>query len=485
MLTQLFAVFLYVIVLVTIGFCAHKKSFSGKDFALGSRQLNFWVTAISAHADDMSSWLFLAFPMAIFVSGAFKLWVAIGLIGGMFFNWHIVAPRLRLETEKYDSNTLSTYFEKRFNDTSGMIRIMSAIMILFFMTYYLSSGLVATGRLFETLFQIDYYVGISVATLVIISYVMLGGFTSVAWTDFAQGIFLLCMIMLVPIVGFFHLGTASQIVENSNLRSASSSFFPEMTFTSLFSVFSLTFGWGLGYFGQPHILTKFMGIKDPAEMKKAKYLGISWQFLALSASAMVGFVAMGFFPEGIGNPEMVFVEMTRSLFTPFFAALIICGIFAANISTMDAQILVAATVWSEDFYKRILNRNAGENQLLLASRIGVVFFSMLAFGMACGQSDTIISIVEYAWSGLGSAFGPVVLTALYSRYVNRYGAIAGITTGGIVAAIWPTLNPLITSIQIVPLVPGFFLGLAAVYGVSWMSKSAMEIPLQDQAIDVR
>lgn len=485
MLTQLFAVFLYVIVLVTIGFCAHKKSFSGKDFALGSRQLNFWVTAISAHADDMSSWLFLAFPMAIFVSGAFKLWVAIGLIGGMFFNWHIVAPRLRLETEKYDSNTLSTYFEKRFNDTSGMIRIMSAIMILFFMTYYLSSGLVATGRLFETLFQIDYYVGISVATLVIISYVMLGGFTSVAWTDFAQGIFLLCMITLVPIVGFFHLGTASQIVENSNLRSASSSFFPEMTFTSLFSVFSLTFGWGLGYFGQPHILTKFMGIKDPAEMKKAKYLGISWQFLALSASAMVGFVAMGFFPEGIGNPEMVFVEMTRSLFTPFFAALIICGIFAANISTMDAQILVAATVWSEDFYKRILNRNAGENQLLLASRIGVVFFSMLAFGMACGQSDTIISIVEYAWSGLGSAFGPVVLTALYSRYVNRYGAIAGITTGGIVAAIWPTLNPLITSIQIVPLVPGFFLGLAAVYGVTWMSKSVMEIPLQDQAIDVR
>lgn len=485
MLTQLFAVFLYVIVLVTIGFCAHRKNFSGKDFALGSRKLNFWVTAISAHADDMSSWLFLAFPMAIFISGAFKLWVAIGLIGGMFFNWHIVAPRLRRETEKYDSNTLSTYFEKRFNDTSGLIRVLSAVMILFFMTYYLSSGLVATGRLFETLFQIDYYVGISVATLAIISYVMLGGFTSVAWTDFAQGIFLLCMIILVPVVGYFHLGTVSEIIENANLRNVSTPFFPEMTFASLFSIFSLTFGWGLGYFGQPHILTKFMGIKNVDEMKKAKYLGISWQILALSASALVGFVAMGFFPEGIGNPEMVFVEMTRSLFTPFFAALIICGIFAANISTMDAQILVAATVWSEDFYKRIFNRNANENQVLLASRIGVVFFSMVAFSMACGQSDTIISIVEYAWSGLGSAFGPVVLTALYSRYVNRYGAIAGITIGGAIAAIWPSISPSITTLQVVPLVPGFFSGLAAVYGVSWMTKSEKEFSISDQAVEVR
>lgn len=484
MLTQLFAVILYVIVLVTIGFCAHKKSFSGKDFALGSRQLNFWVTAISAHADDMSSWLFMAFPMSIYLAGAEKLWVALGLVGGMFFNWHIVAPLLRRETEKYDSNTLSTYFEKRFNDTSGMIRVLSAIMILFFMTYYLSSGLVATGRLFEALFQIDYYVGITVATLAIISYVMAGGFTSVAWTDFAQGIFLLCMIMLVPIIGFFHLDGISEIISVANARDVSMQFFPELTFTSLFSIFSLTFGWGLGYFGQPHILTKFMGIKDPSEMKKAKYLGISWQILALSCSAFVGFVAMGFFPEGISNPEMVFVEMTRTLFTPFFAALIICGIFAANISTMDAQILVAATVWSEDFYKKMFNRSASEGQVLLASRIGVVFFAALAFGMACGQSETIISIVEYAWSGLGSSFGPLVLVALYSRYVNRYGAIAGIAVGGSVAAIWPTLNPLVTSIQVVPLVPGFFLGLASIYAVSFLTQSTTENAMEVQPVEV-
>lgn len=469
MLSQFTAVLLYAVILVTIGFYARSKHTTEKDFVLGNRKLNFWVTAISAHADDMSSWLFMAFPMAIFMSGANKLWVGIGLVIGMFLTWHLIAPKLRRETEKYDSNTLSSYFENRFNDRSGIIRNISAVIILFFMTYYLSAGLVATGRLFETLFQIDYYIGISIATLLIVSYVMVGGYVSVAWTDFAQGIFLLFMIMLVPCFAFSNIDGLSSIWESAASKDISFQFLPEFSVISILSIISLTFGWGLGYFGQPHILTKFMGIKDPDELRKSKYLGITWQILALSSAAAVGFIGIAFFPEGLEKPEMVFVEMTRALFSPFTAAFIVCGIFAANLSSMDAQLLVSATVWSEDFYKKIFNRSANDKQLLFASRIGVVFFALLAFGMACGQSATIMSIVEYAWSGLGSAFGPLVMVALYSKSVNRYGAIAGITVGGIVAAIWPMINPLVLSIPIVPMIPGFFLNLLTIFVVSHLT----------------
>ena len=199
MVDHLVAIILYFSFLVWIGIASRKKNATDRDFALGSRKLNFWVTAISAHADDMSSWLFMAFPAAIFMSGPYKLWVGIGLIVGMFCNWHFIAPKLRMATEKYDSNTLSTFFERRFGDKSGVIRYLSAIVIIFFLTYYLSAGLVATGRLFETLFAIDYYVGITIAIVIMVSYVFTGGFVSVAWTDFAQGIFLLAVIVIVPI----------------------------------------------------------------------------------------------------------------------------------------------------------------------------------------------------------------------------------------------------------------------------------------------
>ncbi len=471
MLDHFLAIGLYFALLVAIGLWARKKNTSETDFALGSRKLNFWVTAISAHADDMSSWLFMAFPMVIFVSGPYKLWVGIGLIAGMFCNWHIIAPRLRTATEKYDSNTLSTFFERRFGDKTGIIRNISAIMILFFMTYYTSACLVATGRLFESLFEINYYVGIISATVIMISYVFTGGFVSVAWTDFAQGMFLLLAIMIVPIVAFFHLDSISSGVSLCSFQEMGSALFPDFSFLSLFAIFSLSAGWGLGYFGQPHILTKFMAIKDVTELRKSKYLGMAWQILALGSAAAVGFIGVAFFPDGLAKPELVFVEMTKTLFFPFLTALIICGVFAANMSTMDAQTIVCATVLSEDFYKRIWNKNASSKEVSRAARVCVILFSCLALYMASGQSATIMSIVEYAWSGLGSAFGPLILVALYSKTANQYGAIAGITVGGLIAAVWPTLNPILMDIEIVPMIPGFFGSLAAIYITSWATRS--------------
>lgn len=467
---QFIAILVYFSFLVGIGITARRKNTTDKDFALGSRKLNFWVTAISAHADDMSSWLFMAFPAAIFLSGPYKLWVGIGLVLGMFCSWHFIAPRLRRATEKYDSNTLSTFFERRFSDHSGAIRYLSALVIIFFLTYYLSAGLVSTGRLFESLFGINYYTGITVSIAIMISYVLTGGFVSVAWTDFAQGLFLLLAILVVPCIAFFQIGSTEAIFTQIAEKGISLSLIPDFSLLSLFAIFSLSAGWGLGYFGQPHILTKFMAIKKAEDLSKSKYLGISWQILALASAAAVGFVGIALFGDSLLKPEMVFVEMTKSLFSPFITALIICGVFAANMSTMDAQILVCATVLSEDFYKRALNKNASAKQVLLASRGSVLLFAGIAFYMAYGQSATIMSIVEYAWSGLGSAFGPLMLTALYSQRVNRYGAIAGIVSGASIAAIWPTINPLLTSLEIIPMIPAFSGSLIAIYIISYATR---------------
>jgi sodium/proline symporter len=475
MLYQMIAVGLYFALLATLGICSRKKKANDKDFNLGSRQLNFWVTAICAHTDDMSSWLFMAYPMAIFIAGAGKVWIGIGLILGMFASWQFIAPRLRRATEKYDSYTLSTFFERRFGDTSGVIRMISATVILFFMTYYVSAGLVATGRLFDALFHIDYYIGITIAILIMVSYMFTGGFVSVAWTDFAQGIFMLVVLLIVPVVAFFHIDGISHITSLAQAKGLSLSLIPDFSLLSLFTILSLTAGWGLGYFGQPHILTKFMAIKNVDEMHKAKYLGMTWQILIVSAASAVALIGIAFFPEGLSKPEMIFVEMTKSLFSISLVTFIVCGIFAANMSTMDAQILVCATTLSEDFYKRLFHKNASSKQLLWASRISVLLFSGLAFFLAYGQSATIMSIVEYAWSGLGSAFGPLLLTALYSTSVNRYGAIAGMSVGGLIAGLWPTINPLITTLQIVPLFPAFLCSLSAIYFVSWATKEKATI----------
>lgn len=471
---------LYFSILVLVGIFSRQKNATAKDFNLGNRQLNFWVTAISAHADDMSSWLFIAYPMAIFIAGGSKIWIGIGLVLGMYSSWTAIAPRLRRATEKYDSYTLATFFERRFNDKTGIIRLISAAMILFFMTYYISAGLVATGRLFETLFHIDYYIGITTAIMIMLSYMYVGGFVSVAWTDFAQGIFLLIALAVVPIIAFFHIDKIGDIFASAQAKGISLSILPELSFTSFFSILSLTAGWGLGYFGQPHILTKFMAIKNPDDLKKSKYLGIAWQITVLLAASAVAYIGFAFFPNGLEKPEMIFVEMTRSVFTPFAVVFTICGIFAANMSTMDSQILVCATTLSEDFYRRVIKKNASSKEVLWASRIGVLFFSGLAFFLAYGQSKTIMSIVEYAWSGLGGSFGPVLIVALYSKINSPYAAIVGISVGGFTAAVWPTLNPLITDIAIVPLFPAFLCSLGAIFTVSRLTR-AKTLPLETSA----
>lgn len=463
------AFFSYFLILLSIGLAAHKKQSSDADFIIGNRSLNFWLTALSAHASDMSAWLFMAFPAAVFLGGLPEIWTAIGLIVGMFCNWQFVATRLRLETEKYNSYTLSTYFERRYRDESGVLRILTALVSVFFLAIYLSAGLIAMGLLFESIFGINYMIGISVATIVAMTYTFSGGFITVAWTDLFQATFLILMIILVPLVAYFNIPEGfAGIQASANLQEISLKLLPELNSGTLLSIlFSLV--WGLGYFGQPHIVTKFMGIKCASDLYKSKYLGVSWQIIALIAAAFVGIVGIGYFPDGISNPELVFVEMVKNLFQPFIAGIILCGIIAANMSTMDSQILVCASVLCEDFYRKLIRPRASPLELLRVSRTAVVIISLLALLLAMSKNATVLEVVFYAWSGLGCAFGPLVFMSLYGKKVNKYGAIAGILVGGaMVAGVWAWLNPYITSILVPAILPGFLLSLLSINIVSWL-----------------
>jgi sodium/proline symporter len=462
----LISFFAYFCILLAVGVISHKKQTSSADFIMGNRSLNFWLTALSAHASDMSAWLFMAFPAAIFIGGLSQAWIAVGLILGMLFNWQFVAKKLRTSTEKYDSYTLSTFFEKRFHDHSGVLRVLTATISVFFLTCYLAAGLIAMGLLFESIFKIDYYVGLSLASFVVVSYTFFGGFVTVAWTDLFQAIFLLIVIIFVPLIAYNVLPNGFEgIIETASAKNIDLNFFQNFSKETLITNFFLVC-WGLGYFGQPHIVTKFMGIKSAEDTYKAKYVGMAWQMMTLTAACAVGLIGIGFFADGLQNPQLVFVEMVKILFNPLVAGFILCAVLAANMSTMDSQILVCASILSEDFYKRMFGQEASQKKLLLVSRLSVVLVSILALGLAFAKSASVLEAVRYAWDGLGSSFGPLVLMSLYSKKTNKYGAIAGILVGSVVAACWHFVNHLFTDYTVPAMIPGFFLSLASIYLVS-------------------
>lgn len=462
----------YFCILLSIGLISHKKQTSSADFIVGNRSLNFWVTALSAHASDMSSWLFMAFPAAIFMGGLSQTWIAFGLLIGMFLNWQLVAKKLRTSTENYDSYTLSTFFEKRFGDTSGIIRLLTAVMALTFLTCYISAGLIAMGGILESIFGVDFYFGITIASIVILIYTFSGGFITVAWTDLFQALFLISMILIVPIIAFFKLENGyTTILQSAQVKGITLDLIPDFSLESILGITFLVFSWGLGYFGQPHIITKFMGIRKAEDMKKSKYVGMTWQLTALLAAAAIGLVGIPYFAEGLANPELVFIEMVKSMFHPLLAGFILCGVLAASMSTMDSQILVCGSVISEDLYKNIFKRPASSGELLIVTRLGVIIVSAISLFFALNKNSTILEAVLYAWSGLGSAFGPLILMSLYSKKTNKFGAIAGVLTGGIVAGFWDKVNPYFIEIAIPSMIPGFFLSLLSIRLVSWLTEA--------------
>ena len=462
----LFAFAIYFFILLAIGLISHRRQTSSADFIMGNRTLNFWLTALTAHASDMSAWLFMAFPAALFIRGMPAIWIAFGLIGGMYLNWQFIAEKLRIETEKTNSFTLSTYFERRFGDQSGVIRILTALMSVIFLTIYLGAGLYGMGLLFGSLFGINYYVGLSIAMLVVMTYTFFGGFITVAWTDFFQGVYLLGVLVLTAVIAYFTSPGMNAIAATAESRGISLHLIPNFSLPELLTIIFLILSWGLGYYGQPHIVTKFMGIKTPSEITKAKYLGMSWQIASLGAAAAIGLTGLALFPHGLQNPELIFVETVKMLFNPFFVGFILCAVIAANMSTMDSQLLVCASVLSEDLYKHLLKKHASAKDLLNASRIAVLIVAVISLTIAFFSNSTILEMVLYAWTGLGCSFGPLIIMSLYSKRTNRYGAIAGILVGGVLAATWSLINPYVTEFPVPSMIPGFFASLLSIYLVS-------------------
>lgn len=459
------AFFLYFLILALIAWLSHKKMKDSTAFIVGNRSINFYLTALSAHASDMSAWLFMAFPAALYVGGMPQIWTAFGLFMGMFLNWQLVARRLRLATEALQTNTLASYFEKSFGDETGVLRLVAAVAILVFMSCYLCAGLMAMGLLIESLFGFPYLVGTTLSAVAVMGYTFYGGFITVAWTDLFQALFLLAMLILVPFYALSQMaGGWASVIEAAAAQQISLD--PMPAEGSLLQLALLAMSWGLGYFGQPHIITKFMGIDHPQDMIKAKRLGMSWQAVALFMAALVGIVAIGFFEQPLANPELVYIELVKQLFSPFFGGIVLCAILAANISTMDSQLLVSASLLSEDLYGKLINAKASPKKLLLVSRLCILIVMSFSLLIAMGRSSNVMSTVFYAWTGLGCAFGPVVLFSLYDQKANYQGALMGMVVGSLTAALWDLLYPLPGLFPLPAMVPAFGLSSLAIYTTS-------------------
>ncbi len=470
LLLQLGAIVLYFAVLICVAVLSYRKKQSDTDFIIGNRSMNVWLTALAAHASDMSSWLFLGYPAVVFTLGLNQAWTGIGLILCMFLNWQLVAPKIRTATEQYNSLTFSSYFENRLADTSGLIRIFTAIMLFVFYTIYISSALVATGLTLNTLFGIDFHIGVIVGILIVVPYVFTGGYLTLAWIDLFQGLFLMCVVLFVPLYLLPKIGGWTAVFDTIQAKGLTSSLIPDYSSHTLLQLLFLAAGWGLGYFGQPHIVTKFMGIKNVSEISTSKWIGMTWMVLSLGAATLVGLVGIAFFKSGYTFPSTeVFIRMVSQSFPPFIVGIVLCAIFAASINAMSSMILVLSSSLTEDVYKRVFRKSASPKELLLATRMGVILVSLIAFGIAYGNISTIYSLVLYAWSGLGASFGPLILLSLYSKAINKYGAWAGILSGGGIASIWPLIKDFFP-LDMPPLLPAFFISLLLILIVSYVTK---------------
>ena len=411
-----------------------------------------WVTALSAQASDMSGWLLMGLPGAIYLGGIGKTWIATGLFMGTVLNWKLVSARLRIYTEKTNAITLPCFFEARFRDPTGLLRIVSAIIILIFFAIYASSGLVATGLLFESTFNVQYHVAVIIGGLVIIAYTFLGGFLAVCWTDLLQGALMVFAIVIVPALSYHTVGGIKVITEAMKLNDISTSLLPPGGTLPLgICMIISSMAWGLGYFGQPHILVRFMSIKSVDKLGKSMAIAVVWVFLSLCGAVIIGLIGIAMF-DGLsdGEEQKVFIFMISELFNPWFGGILLAAIFSAIMSTIDSQLLVSSSALSEDFYSKAIKREASEKEIVLVGRGCVIVISIIALVMALDRDNTILEIVSYAWGGFGAAFGPLVLFALFSRRTTWQSALAGMVTGTVVLVLWKQIGLGETMYEIVP-----------------------------------
>ncbi|MFD1851115.1 sodium/proline symporter PutP [Oceanobacillus bengalensis] len=463
---QLIAIIIYLAGMVLIGLYAYRKNNDLDDYMLGGRKLGPAVSALSAGASDMSQWLLMGLPGAIYVSGLVEGWMAIGLTIGAWLNWLFVAPRLRAYTQvSNNSITIPSFFDNRFKENTKVLRIISGIIILVYFTFYVSSGMVAGGVFFEGSFGYSYHTGLLVVAGVVILYTFLGGFLAVAYTDFVQGTIMFLALIIVPVAGIFLTGGVGETLDSIRAVDVNLlSFFATATATGVIS----SLAWGLGYFGQPHIIVRFMAIRSTKEVKSARRIGIGWMIIALVGAAFTALIGVAYFQQNPGvdlsNPEAIFIEMGQIIFHPFIAGIMLAAVLAAIMSTISSQLLVTSSALVEDIYKAVIKSNASDKQYVNLGRIAVVLVSVVAGIFAWQQNDTILGLVSFAWAGFGASFGPIILLALYWRKVTGTGALWGMIVGAVTVFVWGNNETL--SGYLYEIVPGFVLALIVTVIVS-------------------
>jgi sodium/proline symporter len=454
----------YLVAMLGLGAAAYRYTANLKDYILGGRQLGGGVAALSAGASDMSGWLMLGLPGAVYASGLNQVWIAVGLVAGALLNWRFVARRLRRYTERAgDALTLPDYFEARFADRSRVLRIASAFVILIFFTIYTSAGLVSAAILFEQVFDLDYTTALIIGTLSILSYTVIGGFLGVCWTDTVQGIMMFLALLIVPAVAISGMGGWGAAMETT-VVAGPAGVLDVFHGTTLLGAVSLM-AWGLGYFGQPHILARFMALRDEREMPKAQMIGMTWMVIALYGALATGFAGIGYFAAApLDNPETVFLVLSQALFNPWLAGVLLAAVLAAIMSTVSSQLLVSSSAIAEDFWMRLFRPEADERELLFVGRASVFVISVIAIVLAFDRDSSVLSLVAYAWAGFGAAFGPVVLLSLFWRRMTRNGALAGMIVGALTVIIWKQLSGGLFDVY--EILPGFLFASAAIVGVS-------------------
>ena len=458
---------LYIGLMMAIGVYYYRQTKNMSDYFLGNRKLGAWVTSLSAEASDMSGWMLMGVPGFAYLAGLNSAWIAIGIAIGTWANWHFVAARLRQYTELAgNALTLPEFLQNRYKDTSNLLRIVPAIFILIFFILYTSSGFVAAGKLFETVFGMPFQYAIFLGAGSVVFYTLIGGFLAVSRTDFIQGVMMFFAILIVPTCAAMSLGGFGDTI-------IAISAYKESMFQPLTKPDGSTMGaielisllaWGIGYFGQPHILVRFMAIKSTSELPQATRIAMTWVTLSLAAAVAIGMVGTVYLTETLEgtNAETVFLLMTNQLFPPIVAGLLLSAGLAAIMSTASSQLLVAASAFAQDFYKTLIRKDANQTELVWISRASVLIIASIAVYLGFNPDSFILDMVAYAWAGFGAAFGPVVLMSLFWKRTTRRGVIAGIIVGGSTVLIWKQFE----LFGLYEIVPGFIFALIAIFIVS-------------------
>jgi sodium/proline symporter len=461
---------IYLIVILVVGLLTFRLNRTLADFVLAGRRLGPWIIAFSERASGESAWLLIGLPGLALVSGYSAIWPAIGCITGIIFSWLFISRRLRLKSEALDALTLPDFFEARFNDKTKLLRVTATLIIVFFFTFYVAAQFLAAGKVLNATFSITPLLGMMIGACIILFYTMMGGFLAVAWTDFFQGCVMIFTLIVLPVLGIINLGGISHFTEKIALQNI-----------NLLNVSGGETGWnmiktiigglaiGLGYMGQPHLVTRFMAIKNVKDLKKSSIIAGVWAFLAFWGAVFIGLVGIGFYGSNIADQEQIMPLMATSLLPAWLAGIAISGAIAAMMSTADSQLLVTTSSISEDIYHQMVKKDASQNRLVMISRIGTVVVGLVAFILALSAKTLVYDLVLYAWGGLGASFGPALFMTLWWKRTTKYGILAGMIVGMITVLIWYNV-PLLHNL-LYELVPGFFLAMGTIWIVSLLTSS--------------